>query len=524
MRAAAVHQAAIPSSSQAASLGYAQLRWPRLMSVGGSTARSQPSMAPVDDTVEYITVGKKKMKTPGQTDARRRRRRARRADRGRAAAVEAASMAATMTVLADPIYLDRRLPPHMMMRLRRVCKATRRPLTAYLNEFLRSKHVRAGGVYMSEADMWRLHGRSYSDYELMMLAQVVYTQMRLLRTASKVGAVCAGSYALQHLIESEAAAGRMPQCDWMYGDVDLFCFDERQRRAILAKVDKLYGAYAGPKRSGGWYGELGARGPARHVTCDTHSVIRAREWQPPLADRGAFVESAKTFDWCNVGVPVAIGKSATNPLGIPRSAIPGLIDECLPSEIEDKAYRVQSSVYVDVTLALPSECLVSSYPDQGDWTLGDWTLGGTRQGLDTGWDTTRFRVNVILVEDTRPAAEQDRRPQLSAMDILLSFDMMQCAVAMGVPSSALEPEFEYPPDTLELVRTGKMRLTQHFLCGLVPRSAMPSRLPRRLPAGHWPDDPDEGNFYNGRPTGLHRHVVAKCARIDKYLYRGFSLA
>ena len=156
-------------------------------------------MAPVDDTVEYITVGKKKMKTPGQTDARRRRRRARRADRGRAAAVEAASMAATMTVLADPIYLDRRLPPHMMMRLRRVCKATRRPLTAYLNEFLRSKHVRAGGVYMSEADMWRLHGRSYSDYELMMLAQVVYTQMRLLRTASKVGAVCAGSYALQHL-------------------------------------------------------------------------------------------------------------------------------------------------------------------------------------------------------------------------------------------------------------------------------------------------------------------------------------
>jgi hypothetical protein len=37
------------------------------------------------------------------------------------------------------------------------------------------------------------------------------------------------------------------------------------------------------------------------------------------------------------------------------------------------------------------------------------------------------------------------------MDILLSFDMMQCAVAMGVPSSALEPEFEYPPNTLELV-------------------------------------------------------------------------
>jgi hypothetical protein len=247
----------------------------------------------------------------------------------------------------------------MMMRLRRVCKTTRRPLTTYLIQFLRSKHVRAGGVYMSEADMWRLYRRSYRDYELMMLAQVVYTQMRLLRTASKVGAVCVGSYALQHLIESEAAAGRMPQCDWMYGDVDLFCFDERQRRAILAKVDKLYGAYAGPRRSGGWYGELGARSPAR---CDlTHSVTRAREWQPPLADRGAFVESAKTFDWCNVGVPVAIGKSATNPLGIPRSAIPGLIDECLPGEIEDKAYHVQSSVYVDVTLALPSECLVSSY-------------------------------------------------------------------------------------------------------------------------------------------------------------------
>jgi hypothetical protein len=199
----------------------------------------------------------------------------------------------------------------------------------------------------------------------MMLAQVVYTQMRLLRTASKVGAVCAGSYALQHLIESEATAGRMPRCDWMYGDVDLFCLDERQRRAILAKVDKLYGAYAGPRRNGGSY-TLGARGLAR---CD---LGRACTWQPPLADCGAFVESAKTFDWCNVGRPVAIGESTTNPRGIPRSAIPGLLDECLPGEIVPKAYRVQSSVYVDVTLALPSECLVSSYPGHGDWTLEDW--------------------------------------------------------------------------------------------------------------------------------------------------------
>jgi hypothetical protein len=133
---------------------------------------------------------------------------------------------------------------------------------------------------------------------------------------------------------------------------------------------------------------------------------------------------------------------------------------------------------------------------------------------------------------------------------------------MGVPSSALEPEFEYLPDTLELVHTGKMRLTPHFLCGLVPRSAMPSQcrdVPRsavcrdprcagmvclrpaalghaaqpryiesaagqRTRIGGLPDDADEGNFYNGRPTGLHRLVVAKCARIDKYLYRGYSLA
>jgi len=491
-------------------------------------------MAPVDATVENITVGKKKKKTPGQTHARRRRRRARRADRGRAAA-EAATMAATMTVLADPIYLDRRLPPHLMMRLRRVCKATRRPLTAYLRGFLRSKHVRAGGVYMSEPDMRRLHSRSYSDYELMMLVKVVYTQLRLLRTASKVGAVCAGSYALQHLIESEAAAGRMPQCDWMYGDVDLFCHDEEQHRAILAKVVKLYGACAGPTRDGGTY-TLGARGPTRR----DQGRARPQTWQPPLPDRGAFVESAKTFDWCNVGRPVAIGKSDTNPLGIPRSAIPGLLDVCLPGEIVSKAYRVRRSVYVDVSLALPSACLVSSYPDQGDWTLGDWTLGGTRQGLDTGWDTTRFRVNVILVEDTRSAAEQAQRQHLSVMDILLSFDMMQCAVAMRVPSSALELEFEYPPDTLELVQTGTMRITPHFLCGVVPRCPSmvcfgpaalgPATHPRyiesavgqRTRIGGLPDDADEGNFYNGRPTGLHRLVVAKLARIDKYLYRGYS--
>jgi hypothetical protein len=128
------------------------------------------------------------------------------------------------------------------------------------------------------------------------------------------------------------------------------------------------------------------------------------------------------------------------------------------------------------------------------------------------------------------------------MDTELSFDMMQCAVEMRVPSSALEPEFEYSPDTLELVHTGKMRLTPHFLCGVVPRCAGmeclgpaalgPAAQPRYIEsvAGHrthiggLSDDADEENFYNGRPTGLHRLVVAKCARIDKHLYRGYSLA
>lgn len=43
--------------------------------------------------------------------------------------------------------------------------------------------------------------------------------------------------------------------------------------------------------------------------------------------------------------------------------------------------------------------------------------------------TSRFRVNVILVGDTRPT-EQRAMGASSTMDMLKSFDMRQCAVAM----------------------------------------------------------------------------------------------
>ena len=47
-------------------------------------------------------------------------------------------------------FLDSRLPPIIIITLRRVCKRLCRPLRQYLTDFLRYKHVRVASMYISE--------------------------------------------------------------------------------------------------------------------------------------------------------------------------------------------------------------------------------------------------------------------------------------------------------------------------------------------------------------------------------------
>jgi|MEHZ01.5.fsa_nt_MEHZ011524098.1_2 hypothetical protein len=432
----------------------------------------------------------------------------------------------TLRVLSGD-FLDSRLPPVIIITMRRVCKRLCRPLRQYLTDFLRYKHVRVASMYISELAL----RRPYTERELFDMVRVVYAKMEFIRSTTKIGAVCAGSYPLHCLTEREAAkrAAVLP-CTFQPGDIDIFCQDDEQFEATTVLVFQLaenlgcdlgcdLGAEDQIKWRGLWRGRHRHRPDIGAMGFHDWGYVAADEWTGccPVADRGMFIEAAKNFKWRNKTYP--------------HDSMVSVLDDCLPTLISQRSYKVTDSVHAHVPIKLPPVCHQLNRP--------------------------AMCVNVIRVVDVRPSEEISKRDLLNSMDIITSFDLTIAAVSMTV-DEGLDMQFVHLENTLRNLGKKSMQITPKFLFGVVPHTTFesPPRWDRRRSEPEFRriyTDPLSGIYYTDKMRSTHAaqyerqydaqldhnitpsgkqsplswrsdaavHTVL--ARLDKYLCRGYVL-
>jgi hypothetical protein len=153
-----------------------------------------------------------------------------------------------------------------------------------------------------------------------------------------------------------------------------------------------------------------------------------------------FIEAAKNFKWHNKTYP--------------HDSMVSVLDDCLPTLISQRSYKVTNSVHAHVPIKLPPVCHPLNRP--------------------------AMCVNVIRVVDVRPSEEIMKRDLLNSMDIITSFDLTISAVSMTV-DEGLDMQFVHLKNTLRNLGKKSMRITPKFLFGVVPHTTFepPPRWDRR---------------------------------------------
>ena len=428
-----------------------------------------------------------------------------------------------LSVLGDRELLDGLISPMAMLSLRVTCRSNCRDLHDYLVRFLRTKFVRANSVYESE----KVLDRDYTINDLFQLARFVYGQLEMVASVSLIRSTCAGSFAMHWYTEREAMVQPFVEpCAWLPGDIDVFCQDETELKESMDLITVFHETigsrgpikWAGLNRFGpasnsnfsGSHYEFGMHAPNAYIGADELYGSH------PVADTAAFLAVAQDYPWSKFVASDSFSNQSSN-------EILALLAASLPGKVVPKNYKVIRSVHASIQLELPTGSCRATFLEKAR------PRGASRGGR--AW----FTINLVHIVDVRPFSRMSKG-QLTTSDIIESFDTAVAAVSMTV-DLGLNINFQLSPTLLlQDVRTKKMRLTNHFLFGIVPPTEIvsPPRWDRRHDDDGMEDDlicdrclkviPDFAPLTGDTIWQAYAAVGLVLDRVDKYLSRGYTLA
>ena len=294
----------------------------------------------------------------------------------------------------------------------------------------------------------------------------------------------AGSFALWLLMMREASRGTgAPPTAWAPEDLDVFVQTEQARAAVeavvAAQLQRDLGGCVSLPQPKGSERPAQRRRDARNVDATKHNVMRESVHQ---------IWAAGMYGWIDAATFSAVGDATRfqRGVGLASRQIQRELQAHFPEQCQEpKAYCV-----------VHSETIAVCKFGHGDRTELPRRLAS---------------VNVVQIAQRAdaPPRPHDAPPFLTAGELIDSFDMRQCAVAVEV-DARLRKAFTYSHETLECARRARIVFSQHagFECSV---HTVFARMGRYLERGFTIGDPPEPPAAQDLPANLGYEIPGNIA-------------